>query len=222
MDGMGKYHKLQLQRSVQTPIDFWQTGPAVGSGPVVPDRITSSRSSKRRNFWGGETGVVSHGTHLGKQLSLKPWMFMIWSVDMYLYIYIHIYIFIHIYIYIIHQCMSMWWQRKKSPPNLGDDSHFDDHIFQLSWNHQLEKGGVVVCLFVSTSLKTNGWNLKIFLLEKAKHRPKPPIYNSSRWVFGGVEKLEMFHDFSNFGKVFLELFRCWGQVLLKLIFCTWK
>lgn len=22
MDGMGKYHKLQLQRSVQTPIDF--------------------------------------------------------------------------------------------------------------------------------------------------------------------------------------------------------
>ena len=61
MDGMGKHHKLQLQRSVQTPIDFRQTGPAVGSGPVVPERITSSRSSERR-ILGVEKQWSLHGT----------------------------------------------------------------------------------------------------------------------------------------------------------------
>ena len=24
-------------------------------------------------------------------------------------------------------------------PNLGEDSHFDDHIFQSGWNHQLDQ-----------------------------------------------------------------------------------
>ena len=61
---MGKYHKLQLQRSVQTPIDFRRTGPAVGSGPVVPERITSSRSSERRNFWGLRNRGHDMGPHL--------------------------------------------------------------------------------------------------------------------------------------------------------------
>ena len=36
-------------------------------------------------------------------------------------------------------------------PNIGEDSHFDDHIFQRAWNHQLDLFGrmFLFCFFPS-------------------------------------------------------------------------
>ena len=44
------------------------------------------------------------------------------------------------------QKMARWWFQIFFifTPNLGKDSHFDEHIFQMGWfNHQLD--GVVFC-----------------------------------------------------------------------------
>ena len=42
----------------------------------------------------------------------------------------------------IHVCITRWWFQTffMFTPNLGEDSHFDEHIFQMGWfNHQAEK-----------------------------------------------------------------------------------
>ncbi len=44
--------------------------------------------------------------------------------------------------------MTGWWQLKYfwnfHPENWGNDSHFDEHIFQRGWNHQLDDDAILM------------------------------------------------------------------------------